>query len=227
MSMPFEPSLSSSISRQTMVPAGPSIADSLPNINFGFDDLRDRMTKFSARFDAFIEQGRKRVLEERNQFRMNVAELQGAHPFNYSCAHPRLSHLLLPLSRHTLIHPHQPILPDVSITLRLLQHPMTTLYHVLFKMPQSIPLLLVILVPSTVLSGATTSTVDRCLWMPQAAFQSSAGLLGRSVPASSGCRPAVCGATPSVPSVTTPVTAGSPDLRTTLLLGSSPNRSQT
>ena len=76
MATAFEPSLSSSISRQ-IGPVGPSVADSLPNINFGFDDLRDRMTKFSAKFDAFIEQGRKRVLEERNQFRMNVAELQG------------------------------------------------------------------------------------------------------------------------------------------------------
>lgn len=53
------------------------MADSLPNINFGFDELRDRMNKFTVKFDAFIEQGRKRVLEERNQFRMNVAELQG------------------------------------------------------------------------------------------------------------------------------------------------------
>jgi len=56
---------------------GPSLADTLPNINFGFDELRDRMAKFTAKFDAFIEQGRKRVLEERNQFHMNVAELQG------------------------------------------------------------------------------------------------------------------------------------------------------
>lgn len=55
----------------------PSMADSLPSINFGFEELRDRMAKFTAKFDAFIEQGRKRVLEERNQFRMNVAELQG------------------------------------------------------------------------------------------------------------------------------------------------------
>lgn len=54
-----------------------SIADTLPSINFGFDDLRDRMARFTAKFDAFIEQGRKRVLEERNQFRMNMAELQG------------------------------------------------------------------------------------------------------------------------------------------------------
>jgi len=37
------------------------------------------MARFTARFDDFIEKGRKRVLEERNQFRMNVAELQGAH----------------------------------------------------------------------------------------------------------------------------------------------------
>lgn len=60
-----------------MSATAPSMADSLPSINFGFDELRDRMSKFSSKFDAFIEQGRKRVLEERNQFRMNVAELQG------------------------------------------------------------------------------------------------------------------------------------------------------
>lgn len=77
MSTAFEPSLSSSQSRQTMAPVGPAGDYSLPNTDFGFDDLRDRMTKFTAKFDAFIEQGRKRVLEERNQFRMNMAELQG------------------------------------------------------------------------------------------------------------------------------------------------------
>ena len=59
-----------------MEPVGPSVADTLPSINFGFDDLRDRMAKFSTKFDAFIEQGRRRVLEEHNQFRSNVAELQ-------------------------------------------------------------------------------------------------------------------------------------------------------
>ncbi|KAL2265416.1 hypothetical protein VTJ83DRAFT_6516 [Remersonia thermophila] len=68
----FEPSLSTS--RPPL--GGPSLADTLPTINFGFDELRDRMAKFTAKFDAFIEQGRKRVLEERNQFRMSVAELQ-------------------------------------------------------------------------------------------------------------------------------------------------------
>lgn len=56
---------------------GRSMADQLPSINFGFDDLRERMMQFTARFDEFIERGRKRVLEERNHFRLNVAEIQG------------------------------------------------------------------------------------------------------------------------------------------------------
>lgn len=59
--------------------AAPSTADTLPSIDFGFDELRDRMAKFTARFDEFIERGRKRVLEERNQFAITVAELQGKH----------------------------------------------------------------------------------------------------------------------------------------------------
>ncbi|KAJ6780684.1 hypothetical protein PWT90_01344 [Aphanocladium album] len=67
---------SGSVSRQTMAPVGPSMVDQLPNINFGFDELRERMARFTTKFDAYIEQGRKRVLEERNQFRMNVAELE-------------------------------------------------------------------------------------------------------------------------------------------------------
>lgn len=53
------------------------MADSLPSINFGFDDLRDRMAHFTEKFDSFIAKGRKRVLEERNHFRLNIAELQG------------------------------------------------------------------------------------------------------------------------------------------------------
>ncbi|KAG6010989.1 kinetochore-associated Ndc80 complex subunit spc25 [Claviceps maximensis] len=76
MATSFETSFSANGNRQTMAPVGPSVADTLPSINFGFDDLRDRMAKFTAKFDAFIEQGRKRVLEERNQFRLNVAEVQ-------------------------------------------------------------------------------------------------------------------------------------------------------
>ncbi|KAK5168280.1 kinetochore-associated Ndc80 complex subunit spc25 [Saxophila tyrrhenica] len=53
-----------------------SMADSLPTIDFGFNDLRERMAQFTVRFDEFIEKGRKRVLDEHNAFRMNVAELE-------------------------------------------------------------------------------------------------------------------------------------------------------
>lgn len=59
----------------------PSMADTLPSINFGFDDLRDRMARFTDRFDEFIAKGRKHVLEERNQFRINMAELHGMRHF--------------------------------------------------------------------------------------------------------------------------------------------------
>lgn len=78
----FESSLSSSMRASHDVP---SMADQLPSINFGFDDLRARMNQFTTRFDTFIENGRRRVLEERNQFRMNVAELHGM-----LCKTPRL-----------------------------------------------------------------------------------------------------------------------------------------
>ncbi|KAF2010142.1 hypothetical protein BU24DRAFT_356941 [Aaosphaeria arxii CBS 175.79] len=54
----------------------PTMADTLPSIAFGFDDLRTRMNHFTARFDDFIAKGRARVLEDRNQFRINVAECQ-------------------------------------------------------------------------------------------------------------------------------------------------------
>ncbi|KAL8662514.1 MAG: hypothetical protein Q9202_004659 [Teloschistes flavicans] len=52
------------------------MADALPSIDFGFDDLRDRMARFTEKFDSFIAKGRKQVLAERNHFRVNVAELQ-------------------------------------------------------------------------------------------------------------------------------------------------------
>ncbi|KAL8697966.1 MAG: hypothetical protein Q9224_002069 [Gallowayella concinna] len=77
MATMFEPSASTSAIRPSLLTADPpSMADSLPSINFGFDDLRDRMARFTERFDAFIAKGRKQVLEERNRFRINVAELQ-------------------------------------------------------------------------------------------------------------------------------------------------------
>ena len=74
----FEPSLSTSGMRPPLTSAdAPSMADSLPSINFGFEDLRSRMAQFTARFDAFIERGRKQVLEERNQFKIGLVEMQG------------------------------------------------------------------------------------------------------------------------------------------------------
>lgn len=76
MATSFEPSLSTGTMRPPFS-ADASIADLLPSVNFGFEDLRVCMASFTVRFDEFIEKGRKRVLEERNQFRMNIAELQG------------------------------------------------------------------------------------------------------------------------------------------------------
>ena len=57
-----------------------SPADTLPSADFNFDDLRSRMAAFTSKFDAFIARGRQRVLEERNAFRLSMAELQGTSP---------------------------------------------------------------------------------------------------------------------------------------------------
>lgn len=73
----YETALGASLSRTHLNQDGPSMPDQLPSVNFNFDDLREHMNRFTSRFDEFIEKGRKRVLEERNQFRMNVTELQG------------------------------------------------------------------------------------------------------------------------------------------------------
>ena len=82
----FGASFSGAVSRPDSYTADAiSMADQLPSINFGFDELRERMTSFSARFDEFIEKGRKRVLEERNQFRLHVAEIQGWHGPSSDC----------------------------------------------------------------------------------------------------------------------------------------------
>jgi kinetochore protein Spc25, fungi type len=79
MGTKFDATLSINPPRQSFMATSnnPTMADSLPSIDFGFDDLRDRMARFTTRFDAFIAEGRKRVLEERNQFRSQMAELEG------------------------------------------------------------------------------------------------------------------------------------------------------
>lgn len=74
--------------------SAPSMADSLPTLDFKFDELRATMNSFTRRFDAFIEQGRRRVLDERNQFKMRVAEMGGT-----SISTSTLLLFLLPPSR--------------------------------------------------------------------------------------------------------------------------------
>jgi hypothetical protein len=59
----------------------PNPLTQLPNVDFNFDDLRQRMSAFTVKFDAFIERGRKRVLEERNEFREKLGELAGTLSF--------------------------------------------------------------------------------------------------------------------------------------------------
>jgi hypothetical protein len=49
----------------------------LPTVDIPFDDLRRRMSEFAVKFDAFIERGRKRVLEERNEYKARMSELGG------------------------------------------------------------------------------------------------------------------------------------------------------
>jgi hypothetical protein len=77
----FTPShpFSTSISSRAAAPMSPqpNPLTQLPNVDFNFEDLRQRMSAFTVKFDAFIERGRKRVLEERNEFRERLGELAG------------------------------------------------------------------------------------------------------------------------------------------------------
>ena len=74
----FEPTMSTNFIRAPLSSAeAVSMADTLPSVNFGFDNLRERMAQFTARFDDFIEKGRKKVLEDRNEYRTHIAELRG------------------------------------------------------------------------------------------------------------------------------------------------------
>ena len=57
------------------------------------------MAKFTYRFDDFIARGRNRVLDERNQFRLNLAKLQSKKK-----AHSNI----LPLSLPFCLHPRHP-----------------------------------------------------------------------------------------------------------------------
>jgi kinetochore protein Spc25, fungi type len=59
----------------------------LPAVDFNFDELRRRMADFTTKFDAFIERGRKRVLEERNEFRARLGELSGMYSATNTVMH--------------------------------------------------------------------------------------------------------------------------------------------
>jgi kinetochore protein Spc25, fungi type len=77
---PSHPFSTSTSSRAAVAPTSPqpNPLTQLPNVDFNFEDLRQRMSAFTVKFDAFIERGRKRVLEERNEFRGRLGELAGA-----------------------------------------------------------------------------------------------------------------------------------------------------
>lgn len=54
----------------------PTMADTLPSIEFGFDKLRRDMATFRVEFDNFVERGRLRIIEERNLFHSQMADIQ-------------------------------------------------------------------------------------------------------------------------------------------------------
>ncbi|RMZ82730.1 hypothetical protein DV738_g1502, partial [Chaetothyriales sp. CBS 135597] len=56
----------------------------LPQVAIPFDDLRRRMAEFSLKFDTFIERARKRVLEERNEYKARISEI---HAVRAAIAH--------------------------------------------------------------------------------------------------------------------------------------------
>lgn len=52
-------------------------AFTLPSADLGFDDLRERMSAFTVNFDEFIERGRKRLLEDKNEYLRTMGENRG------------------------------------------------------------------------------------------------------------------------------------------------------
>ena len=103
----FAVSTSSFRASQSAAPMSPSYSDNpltqLPRVDFNFEDLRQRMNAFTAKFDAFIEKGRKRVLEERNEFRGRLGELAGtsctSSEYSYCWSPPQLQSVVLRMLR--------------------------------------------------------------------------------------------------------------------------------
>lgn len=46
----------------------------LPKLDFGYDELRDKMSAFTLQFDSFIEKSRRKVLASKNDFQRTLAE---------------------------------------------------------------------------------------------------------------------------------------------------------
>jgi len=57
-----------------------SVAPFAP-VNFGFDDLKAKMTRFTVRFDKWAQVQRERVLRERNEFAKTITENRGRIQF--------------------------------------------------------------------------------------------------------------------------------------------------
>jgi kinetochore protein Spc25, fungi type len=56
--------------------ASVSVAPFAP-VNFGFDDLKAKMSRFTVRFDKWTQAQRERVLKERNEFAKTITENRG------------------------------------------------------------------------------------------------------------------------------------------------------
>lgn len=74
--MPFDPSAPSAAALKRN--ETPPTAATLPSIDFGFETLKERMAQFTKRFDGFIENGRRSLLEEKNEFVRDMSEDKGA-----------------------------------------------------------------------------------------------------------------------------------------------------
>lgn len=76
---------------------GTASTTGLSSTNLGFDDLRARMAAFTVKFDAFIERGNKKILDERSEFARNMAEDRGELP----CPHLEVKESLLSTKSRT------------------------------------------------------------------------------------------------------------------------------
>jgi hypothetical protein len=47
-------------------------------VNFAFDDLKAKMSRFTIRFDKWTQNQRERVLRERNEFAKSITESRGS-----------------------------------------------------------------------------------------------------------------------------------------------------